>query len=607
MTKRLGLPRIAHVTTADVSVRFLLLNQLLYLREKGYEVAAVCSDGPWLADVRALGFEVQTVTMKRAMTPFSDLIALGRLYRCFRRSGFDLVHTHTPKGNLLGQLAAWLARTPYRVITIHGFYFHDAMPKWNRRFYIFMEKISSRCAHWIFSQNREDMATAVREGISPESKMHFLGNGIDLKIFQREKYADAAARLRIEMGIPPSAPVVGILGRLTFEKGYREFFEAASIIRQKHGDTHFVIVGPDDVICKNELDGLVEKFNLRACVHFCGMQVDVGKFYSMMTCFLFPSYREGMPRVLMEAAAMSIPAVASDIRGCREVIDSGKTGILVPVRNASLAATAVIDLLDNPAQAQAMGKAARCKAELEFDERAVFNRVHEGYSRLIELKGALGGGKAARTGKKRPFFSFLIKRLFDLVTSALGLIFISPILILISIVTKLNGPGPVFFRQVRPGMNGKPFTLFKFRTMIEKRDEMGKMLPDEQRLTSLGRFMRSTSLDELPELVNVLKGEMSLVGPRPLLTQYLPLYTQEQNRRHEVRPGITGWAQINGRNALTWEEKFRLDVWYVDHWSFFLDIMILFKTLLKLVTREGISAEGYATMPEFRGTGQDQQ
>lgn len=162
---------------------------------------------------------------------------------------------------------------------------------------------------------------------------------------------------------------------------------------------------------------------------------------------------------------------------------------------------------------------------------------------------------------------------------------------------------PVLFTQVRPGYKAQPFTLYKFRSMTNKTDAKGCLLPDAERLTRFGQFLRASSLDELPELINVLRGEMSLVGPRPLLMQYLPLYNPKQHRRHEVHPGITGWAQINGRNALTWEDKFRLDVWYVDHWSLWLDIRILSLTIWKILRREGISQPGHATMEEFRGQG----
>lgn len=195
----------------------------------------------------------------------------------------------------------------------------------------------------------------------------------------------------------------------------------------------------------------------------------------------------------------------------------------------------------------------------------------------------------------------LIKRLIDIIASALGLIILSPLLLILVVVVRLGLGSPVLFKQTRPGLGGRPFAICKFRTMTDARDKEGRLLPDDRRLTRLGVFLRKTSLDELPELLNVIKGDMSLVGPRPLLMQYLPRYTPEQSRRHEMRPGITGWAQVNGRNAISWGEKFALDVWYIDNWSLVLDGRILMKTIMMVFRQEGISAEGSATMPEFMG------
>lgn len=192
-----------------------------------------------------------------------------------------------------------------------------------------------------------------------------------------------------------------------------------------------------------------------------------------------------------------------------------------------------------------------------------------------------------------------LKRVFDVVASSVLLVLLSPVIICIAVVIRVSMGPPVLFKQVRPGLHGRPFTMYKFRTMNDARDERGNLLPDSERLTRLGRFLRSTSLDELPELINVLKGEMSLVGPRPLLMEYLPLYTQEQARRHEVPPGITGWAQVNGRNAISWKEKFEYDVWYVDNWTLWLDLKILWQTLVVVLRRDGISADGHATMPRL--------
>jgi sugar transferase EpsL len=201
----------------------------------------------------------------------------------------------------------------------------------------------------------------------------------------------------------------------------------------------------------------------------------------------------------------------------------------------------------------------------------------------------------------------LTKRLLDLAITIPGLVVISPLLLILAILVRIINGTPVFFRQQRPGYRNRLFYVYKFRTMTEAHDVEGNLLPDAQRLTPLGRYMREFSLDELPELFNILWGEMSLVGPRPLLTQYLERYSPEQARRHDVLPGMTGWAQINGRNALSWEEKFRLDVWYVDHWSFWLDVKILLLTIWKVLKREGISQPGHATAAEFMGSVEEER
>jgi lipopolysaccharide/colanic/teichoic acid biosynthesis glycosyltransferase len=195
----------------------------------------------------------------------------------------------------------------------------------------------------------------------------------------------------------------------------------------------------------------------------------------------------------------------------------------------------------------------------------------------------------------------MLKRFFDIVITVLGLSLLAVLLALLAWQVRRKLGSPVLFTQVRPGLHGKPFRMVKFRTMTDARDASGALLPDAQRLTPFGRFLRASSLDELPELWNVLRGEMSLVGPRPLLMEYLLLYSPEQARRHEVRPGITGWAQVNGRNAISWADKFALDVWYVDHRSLWLDVRILWLTMRKVLVRDGISAAGEATMPRFEG------
>jgi len=198
-----------------------------------------------------------------------------------------------------------------------------------------------------------------------------------------------------------------------------------------------------------------------------------------------------------------------------------------------------------------------------------------------------------------------MKRFFDFLVALCAILTLLPVIVVVAVLIRFKLGSPILFTQDRPGLNGKVFKMMKFRSMLDGKDKQGNLLPDDERMTPFGAFLRSTSLDELPGLFNVLKGDMSLVGPRPLLVQYLPLYNAEQARRHDVRPGITGWAQVNGRNAISWEQKFKLDVWYVDNQSFLLDFKILLLTVKKVFVREGISADGHVTIEPFKGSNND--
>ncbi len=257
---------------------------------------------------------------------------------------------------------------------------------------------------------------------------------------------------------------------------------------------------------------------------------------------------------------------------------------------------------ENP---QAIANAALALHDASQEERqAMAENARQFYQKRLSLRvGAARFGELFVQMASKPEVRSLpaAKRLFDILASAFGLLLLSPIIVIVAWLIRRKLGSPVLFRQVRPGLHGKPFEMIKFRTMRDAVDAHGNPLPDSERMTPFGSFLRSTSLDELPELWNVLKGDMSLVGPRPLLMEYLPLYSPEQYRRHEVRPGVTGWAQVNGRNALSWEDKFWLDVWYVDNRSFWLDLKVIFMTIKKVVVRDGISGEGEATMSKFTG------
>ncbi len=354
-----GARRVAHVTTVDLSLRYLLLNQLERIRDEGYEVAGISADGPDVAVIEAHGIPHFAVPMTRRFTPLADLRALWAITRLMRRERFDIVHTHTPKAGLLGQLAARLSGVPVVVNTLHGFYFHDDTDPLPRRFYIWMERLAARCSDSILSQNEEDIGTAIAERIAPPELLKWLGNGIDVTRFDRRRLSDASLQaLREEIGLEADSRVVGFVGRLVEEKGILDLLEAAKSVAATVPEARFLIVGPYD-------------------------EDDIPELYALMDVLVLPSYREGFPRAPMEASAMGVPAVVTDIRGCRETVEPGVNGLLVPVGDVDALARALIELLTDEPRRRRMGEAGRAIAEERFDEQKVFERVLEEYERLL--------------------------------------------------------------------------------------------------------------------------------------------------------------------------------------------------------------------------------
>ncbi|MCC7108044.1 MAG: glycosyltransferase family 4 protein [Deltaproteobacteria bacterium] len=380
-----GLPRIAHVCTIDLSLRYLLLNQLKYLQARGYDVVGISNPGPDVAFLEAQGIRHLPVPMTRAFSPTDDLRALQDLERVFRRERFDLVHTHNPKPGLLGQLAARAAGIPRVVNTLHGFYFHDRMPAGRRRFYILMEQIAASCSDAILSQNPEDLDTAVREHICRRADIEYLGNGIDLDRFDaRRLNSERQSALRASLGIAEGAPVVGFVGRLVEEKGILELCEAMRAVRARIPSATLLVIGPTDIEKADALtpESLHSRYSLAEGVVYAGLRQDMPELYGLMDVFVLPSWREGFPRSPMEAAAMGKPVVVTDIRGCRETVTPGQTGLMTAVQDATALAAAILEVLADPARAGAWGRAGRELAERKFDERLVFERVAATYHRL---------------------------------------------------------------------------------------------------------------------------------------------------------------------------------------------------------------------------------
>jgi glycosyltransferase involved in cell wall biosynthesis len=380
---------VAHVTTAARSLRYLLLNQLEAVRSRGYQVSGVSAPGGDAAVLGGLGFRHEAVPMTRRFTPFADLLSLWRLYRLMRRRRFTIVHTHTPKPGLLGQIAARLAGVPVVVNTVHGFYFHPGMPRWARLFHVTLEKIAARCSDLVLSQNEEDVETAIRERIVEPGRIRHLGNGIDLRRFDPQRLGERAGlHTRAALGIAAEAPVVGFVGRMVAEKGVRDLMEAFRLVRERLPESRLLLVGGSD---PEKTDGVgvetARELGVAAACVFTGVRQDTPELYAAMDVLALPSYREGFPRAPLEAAAMGVPCVVTDVRGCRQAVAGGRTGLLVAPGDVVALAGALLALLLDRELARRLGREGRRRALREFDERRVFATVLSHYERLLREKG----------------------------------------------------------------------------------------------------------------------------------------------------------------------------------------------------------------------------
>jgi len=451
-----------------------------------------------------------------------------------------------------------------------------------------LERAGYACARRVVA-----LAPGIRDGVArtgyPRERIELIPNGCDLELFDAAEPVRPAELFPERIGADAFVAVfAGAHGkangldaavaaaRLLQERGRTDVkllligtgSEKARLVREAEGLQTVVFA---DSVPKSKLAGLLRGSDL-------GLQLLAN----------VPAFYDGTsPNKFFDYLAAGLPVLINYPGWLAKTVADEGAGWAVPPDDAEAFADALIAAADDRDEARRRGRAARALAGRRFARADL----------AASLVKALEGVHAAdRRPRPAP-----LKRAFDVFASAAGLVVLSPVLLLTALLVRSRLGSPVLFRQVRPGLHGRPFEILKFRTMRDAVDRAGRPLPDSERLTPFGKTLRALSLDELPELWNVLKGEMSLVGPRPLLTEYLPLYSPEQARRHEVRPGLTGWAQVNGRNALSWEDKFALDVWYVDNRSFLLDLKILLLTVVKVFRREGVSASGHATMPAFEG------
>jgi len=627
-------PHLVLIVTVPVSAIFFR-GQLKRLREGGFRVTFICNPGPQSAGLKAEGADVIAVPMEREISLLKDMKSLWQLWRVLRRIRPDITNVGTPKAGLLGGLAARLAGVPLRVYTLHGLRL-ETTSGFKRWLLTQMERIACANAQYVrsVSLSLRDRAVALR--LVSKNKAYVVGrgssNGVDVELFRSTpSRIDEAAALRMELNIPADVPVVGFVGRLTRDKGIAELYRAFIRLKEQYPELRLLLLGDfekGDPVAAEIRDGLKKEPN----IVFAGMVKDTPRYYAAMNILALPTYREGFPNVPLEAQAAGVPVVTTRVTGAVDSVLDGVTGLLVPAQNDAALAEALAELLCSAGRMRYMGKVAADWVHDRFRRETVWDALVEDYRRILReplttkdtkehggrqeqnqpsalstqdehlaLSTQHSAKAEERTGqgtRVAPGQGW-VKATFDRVGAAALLVMLSPVMVVVALLVRMKLGSPVLFRQRRPGKNGEIFELVKFRTMTDARDGEDRLLADEVRLARLGRTMRSLSLDELPQLWNVLRGELSLVGPRPLLVQYLERYTPEQARRHEVKPGITGWAQVNGRNAIGWEEKFELDTWYVDHWSLWLDIKILAMTVGKVFRRSGISAQGQATMEEF--------
>ena len=339
----------------------------------GDTVTAVCSDGEYFQGMIDDGYQIHAIPISRSMHPIKHIRSIWKLYRYFRREKFDIVHVHTPVAALVGRVAAFFARVPFVVYTVHGFYFHDDMSKTKRRLHIFLEKVAGKITDLMFTQSEEDAKTAQEKNIMPADRVYAIGNGVDIEKFNPRNYSNRYV-LRRELKIPENAYVIGMIGRQVAEKGVVEFFEAAKMVHEKHEDVYFLLVGDrlasdHAVAVDRAIQEAQEAVGSRLIL--TGMRSDIPELLSIMDLFTLPSWREGMPRTIIEAMMMGLPVVATDIRGSREEVVSEKTGMLVPVRNSEKLAEAFERFIKSPTWGTELGKAGRKRALELYDEQKV--------------------------------------------------------------------------------------------------------------------------------------------------------------------------------------------------------------------------------------------
>jgi lipopolysaccharide/colanic/teichoic acid biosynthesis glycosyltransferase/glycosyltransferase involved in cell wall biosynthesis len=628
-------PLVVYVVTSAISRR-LLTGQLEYISAHGFRPLLIVGDndweGKWLSQTSSTKGnatdnhgETMIVPMTREISPVRDLISFFRLWQTFRRLKPAITNVSTPKAGLLGGLAAAAAGVPCRIYTARGLRFETAQGV-RRKLLFCTEFLACWSAHRVVAVSDSLRRLLIDNQLAPNGKIVVLGkgssNGVDADRFDPQSIpVDALIKLRASLGIPKSARVIGFVGRLTGDKGIVSLVEAYEILCQRIPNLCLLLVG--DFEQGDTVDAEIRaRIEADSRIVRCGFVSEPVVHYQLMDVVALPTYREGFPNVVLEAQAAGKAVVTTRVTGAVDSIEDGVTGVLVTAGDSVALASALERLLDDTRLREQMGRAGRERVKRDFRRKVVWDALLNEYRALAQSKivenadpSSVGSRHKVQPRELEPssaawgvmshsFYARHGKRALDLVLAAVALVLTAPIMALIAVAIRLTMGHPVLFKQDRPGLKEEIFTLFKFRTMSEAHDSTGKLLTDSARLTRLGALLRATSLDELPEFWNVLRGDMSLVGPRPLLVEYLPYYSSEERKRHAVRPGLTGLAQVNGRNATTWAERLDNDVTYSDTYSLSLDLLLLLCTIRTVLGGDG-GTEAIAKLGRFRGCDRD--
>ena len=560
---------VASLTRSLLNFRRALLEDLV---ATGADVVACApeEDEGAIATLSAMKVRFHRIPMERTSTnPIGDLKTLAALVALFRRERPDIVLAYTQKPIIYGGLAARLAGAPhfYAMQSGLGFIFSEENTNGAlKRIVSALYRAGVKRADAVFVFNADDEAEMRRCGIVTDQRvMRVPGSGVDTADYPY---------------VPPpeGAPAFLVVARLMRDKGHYEFVDAARRLKARWPHARFRILGPFDANPASIDASDLADWRQEGVVEYLGSTDDVRPYLAASSVFVLPSYhREGLPRSILEAMSTGRAVVTTDMPGCRETVEHGVNGYITPPKDVGALAEAMENFLTIPSLVAQMGAASRARAVSTFDVKIV-NAI------LLRTMG-LDGSPPSRAPAPDGF-----RRAIDVIVAGAGLIIASPIIALVFAAVRATMGAPAFFVQERAGRNRRPFRMVKFRTMTEARDTEGRLLSDAERVTPLGRFLRRSRLDELPELWNIVCGHMGLVGPRPLLLTSAPNLGAQGEERLSVRPGLTGWAQVNGNALLSDNRKLALDLWYVRNRSFGLDAKIVLKTIGVILFGEKLKA-----------------